>query len=186
MSVLISEAASASASQAIVNASISMAFVDAALLAYSVTLPLCSQLYLTFHDVLRTLSPDVPGIFANSISLIFSVLMSHGWLINTAFWTHCEIRKTNGKMCPLRTRRQVMSTLKVAFSWMITFVYIAYAVVTAMKILNINKRAQLAGKARLLTEAVGGGKVQEMAEDDDSVDDAMFHQDLVVSEEKCV
>ena len=50
-----------------------------ALLIFSVTLPLFSQLYLTFHDALRTLPPNVPSIFANSIRLLFSVLMSHGW-----------------------------------------------------------------------------------------------------------
>jgi hypothetical protein len=166
LSVLISEAASASISQAIISASISMVFADKALLAYSVTLPLFSQFYLTFHDVLRTLSPDVCGTIANPILLLFSILMSHGWFINTVFWTHCEIYKANGKVCPLRTRHQVMSALKVAFSWMITAVCIAHTVVTAMKILKINKTAQLAGKARLLTIAdVDGGKVQEMAED---------------------
>ena len=79
-----------------------------------------------------------------------------------------------------------MNTWKVAFGWMITVVYFAYTIVTAMEILNI-KRAQLAGKAKLLTEAdIGSGKVQEMTEDDGNVDDAMFHQDPVVPEEKCV
>src|SRR5436305_6601318 len=90
LSVVISEAASVSVSQAIVNASISITFVDGALLAYSVTLPLFSQLYLTFHDVLRTLPPDVLGIFANSIRLRISVLMGYGWSINMVFWTYCE------------------------------------------------------------------------------------------------
>src|SRR5207248_2479639 len=182
---VISEAASVSVSQAIVNASISITFVDGALLAYSVTLPLFSQLYHTFHDVLRTLSPDVLGIFANSIRLRISVLMGYGWFINMVFWTYCEISKTNGKICPLRTRCQMMSALKVAFGWMITVIYFAYSVVTAMEILNIKKTAQLAVKARLLTKAdVEGGKVQEMAEDDGNIDDAMFHQDPVVPEEK--
>lgn len=112
--------------------------------------------------------------------------MIYGWFINAGFWTHCEIYKTNGKICPLRTRCQVMSTWKVAFSWMITVVYFAYTVVTAMEILNIKKRAQLASKARLLTEAdIGGGKVQEMVEDG-NLGDAMFYQDPVVPEEKCV
>jgi len=184
LSVLISEAASASVSQTIVNASISMTFVNGALLAYSVTLPLFSQLYLTIHYVLRTLSPDVLGVFTNPIRLLFPILMSHGWLINTVFWTHCEIYKTNGKICPLRTRCQMMSAFKVAFGWMITVICFAYTVVTAMEILHINKTAQLAGKARLLTEAdVDGGKVREMAEDDGNVDDAV---DPVVPEEKRV
>jgi hypothetical protein len=81
----------------------------------------------------------------------------------------------------------MMSALKVAFGWMITVIYFAYSVVTAMEILNIKKTAQLAGKARLLTKAdVEGDKVQEMAEDDGNIDDAMFHQDPVVPEEKCV
>jgi hypothetical protein len=125
----------------------------------SVTLPLLSQFYLTFHDVLRTLSPDVHGTFANPIPLLFSLFMSHGWLINTVFWTYCEIYDTNGRMCPLRTGHQVMSTLKVAFGWMITVVCFAHTVATAMEILNINKTAQLAGKARLLTKAdIDGGK----------------------------
>jgi hypothetical protein len=131
------------------------------------------------------LSPDIPGIFANSIRLRFSVLMSYGWLINMAFWTYCEISKTNGKICPLKTRCQTMSALKVAFGWMITVIYFAYSVVTAMEILNIKKTAQLAGKARL-TEADVDGGVQEMAEDDGNVDGAVFHRDLVVPEEKCV
>jgi hypothetical protein len=164
-----------------------MTFVNGALLAYSVTLPLFSQFYLTFHDVLRTLSPDIPGIFANSIRLRFSVLMSYGWFINMVFWTHCEISKTTGKICPLRTRYQMMSALKVAFGWMVTVIYFAYSVVTAMEILNIKKTAQLAGKARLLTKAdVEGDKVQEMAEDNGNIDDAMCHQDPVVPEVKCV
>jgi hypothetical protein len=164
-----------------------MVFADKALLAYSVTLPLFSQFYLTFHDVLCTLSPDVYGAIANPILLLFSILMSHGWFINTVFWTHCEIYEANGKVCPLRTRHQVMSTLKVAFGWTITIVCFARVVITAMEILNINKTAQLAGKARLLTTAdVDGGKVQEMAEEDGNIDDAMFHQVPVVPEEKCV
>ena len=71
LSVLISEAASAPISQAIMSASISMVFADGALLAYSVTLPLVSQLYLTFHNVLPTLSPDVHGKVANPIPLLF-------------------------------------------------------------------------------------------------------------------
>jgi hypothetical protein len=36
----------------------------------------------------------------------------------------------------------MMSTLKVAFGWMITVVYFAHTVVTAMEILNINKTAR--------------------------------------------
>src|SRR5271156_2990912 len=91
LSVLTSEAASTSISQPIVSASISMVFADGALLAYSVTLPLFSQSYLTFYDARRTLSPDVYGKVANPIPLLFSILMSYGWLINLAFWTRCEI-----------------------------------------------------------------------------------------------
>jgi hypothetical protein len=48
-----------------------MVFADGALLAYSVTLPLVSQLYLTFHNVLRMLSPDVHGKVAKPIPLLF-------------------------------------------------------------------------------------------------------------------
>jgi hypothetical protein len=187
LSVLISEAASTSISQAVMSASISIAFVDGTLLAYSVILPLFSQFHLTLHDVVHTLFPDVHGKVANPIPLLFSIFMSFGWFINTVFWTHCEIYRPNGKVCPLRTRHQVMSTVKVAFGWMITIIYFAHTVFTAMGILNINGTAQLAGKARLLTKAdVDGDKVQEMAEDGGDLDDVMFYQDPVVPEEKCV
>jgi hypothetical protein len=81
-----------------------MVFADGALLAYSITLPLFSQFYLTFHDVLRTLSPDVHDTLANPIPLLFSLLMSYGWFINMLFWTHCEIYDTNDGMCPAQDR----------------------------------------------------------------------------------
>jgi hypothetical protein len=84
-------------------------------------------------------------------------------------------------------RHQVMSTSKVAIGWAITVVCFVHAVVTAMEVLNINRTAQLAGKARLLTKTeVNDSGAQEMAEDDSDVDDAMFHQDPVVPEGKCV
>ena len=180
--------------------------------------------------------------------------MNHGWFINTVFWIHCEIYKTNGKICPLRnstpgdeyfesSRKRIrvrhMAGCTMGRAWqrwgdgsqrhiwsrklalclsvcsaslidarrtvphahkglvtnwphhssiqLVTVVYFAYIVITAMEILSVNKRVQLASKARLLTEAdVDGGKVQEMAEDDGNVDDAVFHRDPVVPEEKCV
>ena len=137
-----------------------MVFADGALLAYSVTLPLFSQSYLTFYDARRTLSPDVYGKVANPIPLLFSILMSYGWLINAAFWTHCEIHEVGGKVCPPGIRRQEMSTTKVFCGWMITVVFFIHTVVTAMEILDINRTAQLAGKARLCGKEV-------MAEGDD-------------------
>lgn len=161
-----------------------MVFADGALLAYSITLPLFSQFYLTFHDVLRTLSPDVHGTLANPIPLILCLLMSYGWFINLLFWTYCEIYDTNDEICPLRTGHQVMSTSKVVFGWMITIVCFTHTIFTGMEILNINKTVQPAGKARLLIKAdVGGGKVQEWY---GNMDAAMFYQDPVVPEEKCV
>jgi hypothetical protein len=171
-------------SQAIVSTSISMVFADGALLAYSITLPLFSQFYLTLDDVLRTLSPNVYGALANPTPFLFSLLLHHGWFTNMLFWAHCEIYDTTDGICPLKTGHQVMSTLKVAFGWIITVVCFAHAVVIAMETLNVNKTAQPAGKARLLTEAdVDGGKVQE---GHGNMDDAMFYQDPVVPEEKCV
>src|SRR4051794_33582630 len=73
----------------------------------------------------------------------FSILMSQGWFTNTGFWTYCEIYDTNDKVCPIRTRHQVMSTSKVAIGWAITVVCFVHVVVTAMEVLNINKTAQL-------------------------------------------
>jgi hypothetical protein len=130
--------------------------------AYSIIPPLFSQLYLTFHNVLRTLSPDVHGTLANPIPLLLCLLMSYGWLMNMLFWTCCEIYDTNDEICPLGAGHQVMSTSKVAFGWMIMIVCFTHTILIGMEILNINKTVQAAGKARLLTKAdVGGGKVQE-------------------------
>jgi hypothetical protein len=161
LSVSTSEAASTSISQPVASASISMVFADRPLLADSITLPLFSLLYLTFYDVQRTLSPNVYGTIANPIPLLFSILMSYGWLINVAFWTHCEIYKAGGKVCPPRIRLQEMSTAKVFCGWMITVVFFIHTVVTAMEILDINRTAQLAGKARLCGKEVAEGDDNE-------------------------
>jgi hypothetical protein len=167
LSVLTSEATSASISPAVVRASISIVFADGALLAYSVILPLFSLIYLTIC-ILRTSSPDIHGTIANPIVLLFSILMSYGWLINTGFWTLCEIYEADGKVCPIKTRRLVMSTPKVVLSCFNTVAFFTHTVVTAMEILNINKTAQQARKARLCGN-VQCGNVQEMAEHDDNV-----------------
>jgi hypothetical protein len=142
-------------SQAIESASISVVSADGALLAYSVIVPLFSLFYLIFYHILRTLSPDVHNTIANSTLLLFSILMIYGWLINTMIWTHCEIKDgaeiykdgAEDKVCPLRTRR--MSTFKVVFGWAVMAVFLTHTVVTAKEILNNNKAAQQADKAKL-------------------------------------
>jgi hypothetical protein len=169
--------------QAITSPSIPAVF---ALLLYTIVLPLSSQLYLSIEYLLGPSQTDTHGNLTNNIVLALSFLMTQGWIVNTAFWTDCEIYEKNRKWCPFKTRRESVSTAKVVLSYMITVVFIARTATAALEVLN-NSKAQLADKAGLLTHGdMHGDEVKEMAEDDGISDDAMFDQDLVIAGKGCI
>lgn len=164
-----------------------MVFVDQTLLSYSIVLPLGSQVYLSLEHALRSLREDEDDTLTNQIIIIFSALMSLGWIVNTAFWTHCELYATNIKVCPLKIRQpnpvNPFSTAKVALSSTIT-VFFAIHTGFSVQELRENKKRQLVGNWGLLVRAdVNGNKVQEMAEDDGNSD---IHKDPVIPSKICV
>jgi hypothetical protein len=168
-----------------------MVFVDRTLLSYSIVLPLGSQVYLSLEYALRSLREDEDDTLTNQIIIIFSTLMSLGWIVNTAFWTHCELYATNIKMCPLKIRQpnpvNPFSTAKVALGSTITVFFAIHTGFSVQELRENNKKRRLVGNGGLLVRAnVSGDKVQEMAEDDGNSDNNLFHQDPVIPSKICV
>jgi hypothetical protein len=168
-----------------------MVFVDRALLSYSIVLPLGSQVYLSLEHALRSLQEDPHDTLTDQITIIFSTLMSFGWFVNTAFWTHCELYATNIKVCPLKIRQlnpvSPFSTAKVALGWTITVFFVIHTGFPVQELRENNKRRQLVGNGGLLVRAnVNGDRVQEMAEDDGNSESNLFHWDPVIPSKICV
>lgn len=165
-----------------------MVFVDRTLLSYSIVLPLSSQVYLSLEYALRSLREDEDDTLTNQIVIIFSTLMSFGWIVNTAFWTHCELYATNIKVCPLKIRQlnpvSPFSTAKVALGSTITVFFVIH---TGFSVQELREKRQLVGNGGLLVRAnVNGDRVQEVVEDDGNSDSNLFHQDPVIPSKICV
>ena len=131
---------------------------QAILLMYSATLPLLTLLHTLVEGTLlkwapatltRTVRPSSTSsssniylvkprqqskasLFTPYILLACSVLLCSGWIVNTAFWTHCELALTSTSICPAQVRNHLMygiyelSIAKSAMGWALAAGYVVH------------------------------------------------------------
>lgn len=124
----------------------SIIFTHRALLSYSVIVPFCSVILLSLEHLLGTAEPDTLSKLNYHLSmLMISILLSCGWIINTTFWTRCEVFGANHWNCPLELQNltvassraaKMASAAKIVFGWMDVVFYVVHTGLVAVEATN--------------------------------------------------
>jgi len=135
---------------------------EISLIFYSATLPLTTLVHASTEATLLKFRPDLlthsqkSGIAIPYTLLAAQTLLTFGWIINTAFWTHCELAITHSSVCPAQVRDHLMygilevSIAKAAIGWALAAGYVVHVAFLVRWIRVVKRWEKISGLAGLL------------------------------------